>query len=138
MNESQFRSKLLQTFNDAHAPRSFIWAHDAHFRSGFPDTYWMVQSSPKPHHAELKVCHEKKLPADLMSLCTPIQRHIMKKLAQTEARVYLIVLHEPDKNKSGSRTVFMLPLHADEREASYSFDEFFKFWLRYPNMTFRA
>lgn len=136
MKESEFRSKLLSVFNSAHNPGAFIWAHDAHFRSGFPDLYWVFPGSPYPHHAELKVVKRNEtLPADPMTLCTKIQRYIMGKMAKTSAKVYLIVLHE---QKSGSRNVILLPLHSGEASSTQNYDAFMRWWATLPNMIFKA
>ena len=46
MKESAWRYKLVQKFKE-HNPHGFIWAHDAHFKTGFPDLTTIVQGTTK-------------------------------------------------------------------------------------------
>ncbi len=46
MKESAWRYKLALKFR-AHNPHGFIWAHDAHFKTGFPDLTTIVQGVTK-------------------------------------------------------------------------------------------
>lgn len=59
----------------------------------------------------------------------------MKKMAQTSAKVYLIVLHE---QKNGSKNVILLPLHQGETGSTQNYDAFMRWWATLPNMTFRG
>ena len=95
MKERDFRSKLMLEFNKVKAPGRFIWAHDSHFKAGFPDLYWVIGG--KSRHAELKLVKDKQLPQDPWSLCTKIQQKIIQDLYASGASVYLFVAHVPPR-----------------------------------------
>ena len=53
--ENVWRSAILKHFR-TECPAGFIWAHDAHFRHGFPDLTIILPPWGREIHVELKVC----------------------------------------------------------------------------------
>ncbi len=86
MRETQWRYKLVTLFREQN-PTGFIWAHDAHFKTGFPDlttahcgvTKWI----------ELKrIRNVQQNPMDKLS---PTQVETLKKLnAASRGRCYVV------------------------------------------------
>lgn len=75
MKESAWRYKLVQKFKE-HNPHGFIWAHDAHFKTGFPDLTTIVQGTTK--WIELK--RIRNIGCDPLKQLKPTQRETLNKM----------------------------------------------------------
>lgn len=120
MMERDFRRRLIQEFEAEHREGSFIWAHDVHFKAGFPDIYWILGG--RSYHAELKVCRAFKMPANPWDLCTKIQVHVAERLWRAGAEVHLIVAHAPPR---GERKVYFVTAQSSR---AFSASSFWPFW----------
>lgn len=75
MKESAWRYKLVQKFKEQN-PYGFIWAHDAHFKTGFPDLTTIVDGTTK--WIELK--RIRNIRCDPLKELKPTQRETLNKM----------------------------------------------------------
>ncbi len=75
MRETQWRYKLVCLFREQN-PNGFIWAHDAHFKTGFPDLTTIVQGTVK--WIELK--RIRNVRCDPLKELKPTQRETLNKM----------------------------------------------------------
>lgn len=132
MVEADFRATLVKLFNPEARPSKFIWSHDAHFKAGFPDLYWVAYG--KSYHAELKVLKAQNFPGNnkakqtgLWDLCQPIQRQVMKLITEAGGQARLIVLLVPPND--GPKQVRYLAW-GTQHVQTYSWPEFKTWWAQ--------
>ena len=92
--ESKWRTEILQHFRKT-VPWGFIWAHDAHFRHGFPDLT-MIYHPGKVIHAELKVRRQEQ--AHLLQGLEPRQEITLKQISDSGGRALVFVLNPNSRN----------------------------------------
>lgn len=98
--ESKWRSKLIKRFQ-ARFPKGFIWAHDAHFRHGFPDLTMIFPSSNplepiKTVHTELKI---DRRPHHPMNGVSPRQKVVLEQIARAGGTA-LVLTHYPEDKQT--------------------------------------
>lgn len=90
MKESQWRTKLIQMWRKR-TDKGFIWAHDAKFKSGFPDLYTIANGLAC--HYELKVRdREPKTYAEAIATVEPIQLATLREIAGNAGNARILIL----------------------------------------------
>ena len=90
--ESRWRSSLVKLFQRM-VPKGFIWAHDAHFRHGFPDLT-MIFPEGRVVHAELKIQRHPYHPLDGLE---PRQKLVLQQIAKAGGTALVLTYYPEDK-----------------------------------------
>jgi hypothetical protein len=92
--ESKWRASLVKKFKER-VPAGFIWAHDAHFRHGFPDLT-MIFPGGRVVHAELKI---QRLPNPPLQGLEPRQKITLLQIAKAGGTA-LVLTHYPKESRT--------------------------------------
>lgn len=92
MKESEWRSKLVKTFNSRCAENiynSMVWVNDVRYKAGWPDLYTVVHG--KSTHYELKLIKRRVLQTRIEECMSKLQIAVCNRLTKAGAQVYTLI-----------------------------------------------